>query len=170
MTVNVLFVCLGNICRSPTAHGVFQHLVNRYQLQDSIHIDSAGTGDWHIGRAPDERSSAAALQRGYDLSVLRARQVSAEDFSRFDYILAMDTKNLHDLQRMRPANFKGELDLFLNYRKHSDGVSHLNEVPDPYYGGNDGFEHVLDLVEEAAQGLLHAIAQRHKFPLPPGEG
>lgn len=160
MTVNVLFVCLGNICRSPTAHGVFQHLVERHDLSDAIHIDSAGTGDWHIGRAPDKRSSAAALQRGYDLSVLRARQVSAQDFDRFDYILAMDAQNLSDLQKMRPTHFRGELDLFLSY-----GAGHLREVPDPYYGGDDGFQQVLDLVEEAAQGLLRAIAQKHRLPL-----
>lgn len=160
MTVHVLFVCLGNICRSPTAHGVFQHLVDRHQLHNVIHIDSAGTGDWHIGRAPDQRSSAAALQRGYDLSVLRARQVSALDFERFDYILAMDAKNLSDLHAMRPSHFSGELNLFLSY-----GKSDLSEVPDPYYGGADGFEHVLDLVEEAAQGLLRAIAQKHQLQL-----
>ncbi len=160
MTVSVLFVCLGNICRSPTAHGVFHHLVEHHQLQHAIHIDSAGTGDWHIGCAPDQRSSAAALQRGYDLSVLRARQVSAQDFERFDYILAMDLKNLRELQQMQPANFNGELDLFLRY-----GAGHLHEVPDPYYGGDDGFEHVLDLVEEAARGLLQTIAQKYRLSL-----
>ena len=160
MSVGVLFVCLGNICRSPTAHGVFQHLVDRHNLQHVITVDSAGTGDWHIGRAPDPRSTATAMQRGYDLSVLRARQVSVEDFSRFDYILAMDAQNLRDLQILCPAHFSGELDLFLRYSE-----SHLNEVPDPYYGESDGFEHVLDLVEDAAQGLLHAIAQRHQLHL-----
>ncbi len=158
--IHVLFVCLGNICRSPTAHGVFQHLIERHRLQHIIHIDSAGTGDWHIGHAPDQRSSAAALTRGYDLSALRARQVSVPDFERFDYILAMDSQNLRDLQRMRPAHFRGELDLFLNY-----GTSALREVPDPYYGGEDGFHRVLDLVEEAAQGLLNAIAERHQLAL-----
>lgn len=165
MTVNVLFVCLGNICRSPTAHGVFQHLIDRHQLQHAIHIDSAGTGDWHIGRAPDKRSSAAALQRGYDLSVLRARQVNAQDFDRFDYILAMDAQNLKDLQQMRPVHFRGELDLFLKYREMRYGAGHLHEVPDPYYGGEDGFAQVLDLVEEAAQGLLRAIAKKHQLSL-----
>ena len=172
MSINVLFVCLGNICRSPTAHGVFQHLVDRHNLQHAITVDSAGTGDWHIGRAPDQRSTATALQRGYDLSVLRARQVSAEDFSRFDYILAMDTQNLRDLQAMRPAHFRGELDLFLRYGegrygslRSRNGDSDLNELPDPYYGESDGFDHVLDLVEEAAQGLLRAIAQQHQLPL-----
>ena len=163
MTVKVLFVCLGNICRSPTAHGVFHHLVERHQLQHAIHIDSAGTGDWHVGRAPDERSSAAALQRGYDLSVLRARQVSAQDFERFDYILAMDAQNLNDLRRMQPVHFNGEVDLFLNY-----GSGELREVPDPYYGDADGFGHVLDLVEDAAQGLLRTIAQKHRLQLKDG--
>lgn len=167
MTVSVLFVCLGNICRSPTAHGVFQHLVERHNLQHAITVDSAGTGDWHIGRAPDQRSTATASQRGYDLSVLRARQVRAEDFLRFDYILAMDAQNLRDLQSMRPANFVGELNLFLRYGSlslHTDS-SKLREVPDPYYGENDGFERVLDLVEDAAQGLLRAIAQQHQLSL-----
>lgn len=165
MTVNVLFVCLGNICRSPTAHGVFQYLVEHHNLQHEINVDSAGTGDWHIGRVPDARSTATALQRGYDLSVLRARQVSAEDFARFDYILAMDAQNLRDLQKMRPAQFRGELDLFLSYGDGDYGDGKLREVPDPYYGGADGFEHVLDLVEDAAQGLLHAIAQQHQISL-----
>jgi protein-tyrosine phosphatase len=167
MAINILFVCLGNICRSPTAHGVFQRLVDHHRLRHAIHTDSAGTGDWHIGRAPDQRATAAARKRGYDLSVLRARQVSAADFSRFDYILAMDAQNLRDLQILRPANFAGELDLFLHYASsyvHKDG-GHLSEVPDPYYGGDDGFEQVLDLIEDAAQGLLQAIAQRHRIIL-----
>ncbi len=158
--VNVLFVCLGNICRSPTAHGVFQQLVERHQLQQVINVDSAGTGDWHIGRAPDRCATAVALQRGYDLNELRARQVSSADFSSFDYILAMDAQNLRDLQAMCPAHFSGELDLFLHY-----GSGHLSEVPDPYYGGDEGFAQVLDLVEEAALGLLRSIAQRHQLPL-----
>jgi protein-tyrosine phosphatase len=167
MTVSVLFVCLGNICRSPTAHGVFQHLVDYHNLQHAISVDSAGTGDWHIGRAPDARATTTALQRGYDLSVLRARQVSAEDFTRFDYILAMDAQNLRDLQRMRPARFRGELDLFLHYGSSSlhDDNNKLREVPDPYYGESDRFEHVLDLVEDAAHGLLRAITAQHQLPL-----
>ena len=126
-----------------------------------ISVDSAGTGDWHIGRAPDKRATAAAARRGYDLSVLRARQVGAGDFAHFDYILAMDAENLRNLQCMRPADFSGELDLFLRY-----GNSGLSEVPDPYYGGSDGFEHVLDLVEEAAAGLLGAIVRRHELASP----
>lgn len=158
MSVRVLFVCLGNICRSPTAHGVFAHLVQQQKLEHVISVDSAGTGEWHIGRAPDKRSSAAALQRGYDLSVLRARQVSAEDFQRFDYILAMDRQNLRDLQQLRPANFAGELALFLSY-----GDCGEHEVPDPYHGDGDDFERVLDLVENASRHFLQMLIERHRL-------
>jgi len=156
MTVNVLFVCLGNICRSPTAHAVFQQLVDAGGLRDVIAVDSAGTGDWHLGKAPDERATRAASLRGYDLSTLRARQVAAIDFQHYQYILAMDLQNLRDLQQMRPADYRGELALFLNY-----GASAEREVPDPYYGEGDGFERVLDMVEAAAAGLLHAIVLQH---------
>ncbi len=152
----VLFVCLGNICRSPTADGIFRELVKREKLDQKIIVDSAGTGDWHIGKAPDSRTVAAAKKRGYDLSVLRARQVSAADFDEFDYLLAMDNSNLRDLQRLKPTHFTGHLGLFLEF---GSDKSH-REVPDPYYGGNDGFELVLDLVEEAAEGLLAHICQR----------
>ncbi|HSB95474.1 MAG TPA: low molecular weight protein-tyrosine-phosphatase [Spongiibacteraceae bacterium] len=152
MSINVLFVCLGNICRSPTAHAVFQQMVDANRLQHAIAVDSAGTGDWHIGKAPDKRSTAAGAKRGYDLSVLRARQVSPIDFQRYHYILAMDQQNLRDLQQMRPADYRGELALFLNY-----GESAEREVPDPYYGEGEGFEQVLDLVEVASAGLLNAI-------------
>lgn len=155
MSVGVLFVCLGNICRSPTAHGIFQHHVQQRHLDRHIVVDSAGTGDWHIGRAPDQRTTAAALRRGYDLSALRARQVTPADFSAFDYILAMDADNLRNLQRMRPANFRGELKLFLDY---GDDLG-CSEVPDPYYGGADDFERVVDLVENAAQRLLDHIVR-----------
>lgn len=157
--VRVLFVCLGNICRSPTAHGILQRLVDTSGLSQHIHIDSAGTGDWHIGKGPDQRTAAAALLRGYDLSPLRARQVAADDFERFDFILAMDLQNLRDLQQLRPQNFRGELSLFLNY-----GGSAEREVPDPYYGDGAGFERVLDLVEDAAEGLLQALVVRYKLP------
>lgn len=158
-SVRVLFVCLGNICRSPTAHGVFEHLVQRHNLEQHVVVDSAGTGDWHIGHAPDKRSSAAALQRGYDLSTQRARQISAADFQQYDYILAMDEQNLRDLQRMQPANFSGELALFLSYGEHDE-----REVPDPYYGDGSGFERVLDLVESASQHLLQTLIERHGLP------
>ncbi len=153
--IKVLFVCLGNICRSPTADGIFVEKVKAANLQNRIEVDSAGTGDWHIGRAPDKRAQAAALKRGYDLSNLRARQVSAADFEVYDYILAMDNANLNDLRAMKPANYQGQLALFLNY-----GDGDEDEVPDPYYGGDAGFDHVLDLVEAAADGLLKDIQSK----------
>ena len=150
----VLFVCLGNICRSPTAHGIFQQRVEEAGLSERIHIDSAGTGDWHVGRPPDSRMQEAALQRGYDLSPLRARQVSAEDFHHFDHILAMDNSNLADLRDIQPAG-GAEPRLFLDYARAAD----TREVPDPYYGGEAGFYQVIDLVEDAAEGLLKTLQQ-----------
>ncbi|OWP52094.1 low molecular weight protein-tyrosine-phosphatase [Pseudomonas nitroreducens] len=153
--MKVLFVCLGNICRSPTAEGVLRHKVRAAGLEDRIEIDSAGTGDWHVGKAPDARTRAAALRRGYDLSSLRARQVSLADFSRYDLILAMDNANLRDLKHLRGSGAKAELDLFL--RRYELEV---DEVPDPYYGGEDGFERVLDLVERACDGLLTEVKGR----------
>lgn len=157
MKVKVLFVCLGNICRSPTAHGVFQTLVNDAGLSDRIEVDSAGTAAWHIGKSPDSRSSEHALQRGYDLSSLRARQALAEDFSEFNYILAMDEDNLRNLQALAPGAFTVTLDLFLNFSTDFDE----REVPDPYYGGAAGFERVLDLIESASTGLLQHIQREH---------
>lgn len=157
MSVKVLFVCLGNICRSPTAHGVFSDLVDRRDLSARIAVDSAGTGSWHIGRPPDSRATSAALGRGYDLSSLRARQVSPSDFKDFDYVLAMDRDNLRVLETMKPDNYSGHLGLFLHFASDV-GIS---EVPDPYYGGDEGFEQVLDLIESASEGLLADIVQRH---------
>lgn len=154
--VKVLFVCLGNICRSPTAHGVFQHLVSERGLSQQIDVDSAGTSDWHIGRSPDSRAQAAALQRGCDLSALSARQVSSADFYDFDYILAMDNQNLQDLEQVSPAGFSGYLELFLPY----GNIGEPREVPDPYYGGEQGFDQVLDMVELASTGLLNHICKR----------
>ena len=155
-TVSVLFVCLGNICRSPTAHAVFQQIVNAQALGSKIQIDSAGTGDWHLGHAPDARSTATAAERGYDLSDLRSRLVTSADFTQFDYIIAMDTSNLSNLQVMRPSEFSGELELFLNYTA-KERYSDYTEVPDPYLGGADGFELVLDMIEDASLGLLNHI-------------
>lgn len=153
--VKVLFVCMGNICRSPTAEGVFRAKVEAAGLSEQIQIDSAGTHDYHIGKAPDSRTQVAAKQRGYDLSRLRGRQVTAQDFLAFDYVLAMDLDNLAILQRLRPKNASSHLGLFLAYaRSHSQ-----REVPDPYYGGAAGFERVLDMVEDAAEGLLNHIRQ-----------
>lgn len=150
--IAVLFVCLGNICRSPTAHGVFEKRVAEQGLDRQIRIDSAGTGDWHIGKQPDPRTLLAGQRRGYDFSHLRARQVRAADFEFFDYILAMDKKNLANLQQLQPRNFDGNLGLFLPF-----GQGSLDEVPDPYTGGAEGFEQVLDMVEEAAEGLLRQL-------------
>lgn len=149
---NVLFVCLGNICRSPTAHGVFQAMVDEQGLNDFIHIDSAGTAAYHVGNPPDSRSSEFARKRGYDLSPLRARQAIESDFYEFDYILAMDESNLINLRALEPENYAGHLGLFLDFTAMSE-----SEVPDPYYGGDAGFEHVLDLVESASLGLLERI-------------
>jgi len=154
--VAVLFVCLGNICRSPTAHAVFQQIVNAQALGSEIQIDSAGTGDWHLGHAPDARSTATAAERGYDLSDLRSRLVTSADFMQFDYIIAMDNSNLSNLQVMRPSEFSGELQLFLNYTT-KDRYSDYTEVPDPYLGGPDGFDLVLDMIEDASLGLVNHI-------------
>ncbi len=152
----VLFVCLGNICRSPTAHGVFLHQVAEAGLADAVTVDSAGTGAWHVGEPPDARATAAARGRGYDLSRLRARQVAPLDFERFDYILAMDRSNLSHLQAMRPDAYPGHVGLFLDYHPQPP----FREVPDPYYGGDRGFEEVLDLVEAAGRGLLQALGRQ----------
>ncbi|WP_181296709.1 low molecular weight protein-tyrosine-phosphatase [Pseudomonas sp. Q2-TVG4-2] len=153
--MKVLFVCMGNICRSPTAEAVFRKYVQDAQLDGRIAIDSAGTGDWHVDKGPDQRACQAAARRGYDLSAIRARQVTVEDFQRFDLILAMDHDNLKRLQALRPSDSYGELDLFLRrYRLGADAV------PDPYYGSEDGFEQVLDLVERASAALLDELRGR----------
>jgi protein-tyrosine phosphatase len=155
--ISVLFVCMGNICRSPTAEAVFRHRVGQAGMQDRIRIDSAGTHDYHIGDPPDVRTQRAAKQRGYDMSDLRGRQVEVADLVHFDYVLAMDEANLSILQRLRPPDAQSHLGLFLEFSEHHAG----SEVPDPYYGGADGFEHVLDMVEEAADGLLRHIQAQH---------
>jgi len=157
--ISVLFVCLGNICRSPTAHAVFQSMLDAEGLSNRITVDSSGTGDWHIGRAPDSRSQHHALDRGYDMSALRARLVTVDDFAQFDYILAMDNQNLIDLKAMQPSGFSGELQLLLNFCQNPDYVNY-REVPDPYYSGVQGFALVLDLIEDASRGLLRHIKAR----------
>ena len=151
--VKVLFVCMGNICRSPTAEGVFQELLRKEGLEGDIEIDSAGTHAYHIGKTPDHRARAAALRRGVDLGSLRARQVTPGDFGYFDYILAMDRYNLEFLEAECPAQFRDRLSLFLAYAPDADA----EEVPDPYYGGESGFDRVLDLIEAASLGLLERI-------------
>ncbi|MGI9235350.1 MAG: low molecular weight protein-tyrosine-phosphatase [Woeseiaceae bacterium] len=150
---SILFVCMGNICRSPTAEGVFRHIVEEAGLDERIHIDSAGTHAYHVGNPPDHRSSAAAERRGISLGDLRARRVHDDDFERFDYIIAMDLDNLDHLNDQAPPEHHSKLRLFLEF---SSGQ--VREVPDPYYGGAAGFERVLDLVEEASRGLLETLS------------
>ena len=149
----VLFVCLGNICRSPTAHGVFAALVARDGLAASIEVDSCGTGGWHVGEPPDRRATLKAGARGYDLRPLRARQLRVADFRQFDYLLAMDASNLAAMRALCPGDFSGHLGLFLDFAPQRAE----REVPDPYYGGDEGFALVLDLVEAASEGLLREI-------------
>ena len=156
--VRVLFVCMGNICRSPTAHGVFQALVESENLGDAIDVDSAGTHSYHVGSPPDPRSQATALARGVDLSGLRARRFLSGDFLEFDYLLAMDNGNLADMNALRPADTARRAELMLRYSKRYDE----REIPDPYYG-NDGFELVYDMVEDASRGLLRHIRKKHQL-------
>lgn len=153
--MRILFVCLGNICRSPTAEAVFRHKLEVSGLAAQVRLDSAGTADWHVGKPPDSRTRRAAQRRGYDLSPLRGRQFCPEDFQRFELILAMDHHNLAELQRLHPGAALAELDLFLG--RH--GLQ-PEEMPDPYYGGEDGFEHVLDLTERASDALLAEVRGR----------
>lgn len=155
--VHVLFVCMGNICRSPTAQGVFERLVVEESLADVIVVDSAGTHAYHVGEPPDVRSQQTARARGVDISGQRARQVAIHDFENFDYVLAMDRQNLAILLRMCPDEHRHKLKLFLEFAPELG----IEEVPDPYYGGAKGFEHVFELVETAARGLLKEIRSRH---------
>jgi protein-tyrosine phosphatase len=152
--ISVLFVCMGNICRSPTAEGVFRHLVAEAGLAERIIVDSAGTHAYHVGEPPDRRAAAAAERRGVALEGIRARRVSDEDFDRFHHIIAMDEDNLARLRDQAPVEHHGKLRLFLEFSSSAE-----REVPDPYYGGATGFERVLDLVEDASRGLLETLAK-----------
>ena len=155
--VRVLFVCLGNICRSPTADAIFRQLVEQAGLSDRIEVDSAGTGDWHLGKAPDERMQAAALSRGYDLSALRARQIQPEDLDTFDLVLVMDEQNKADVEDLASElEHMDKIRLLLSYNP-----SAITEVPDPYYGGESGFHQVIDLVESACKRLLIQLRKQH---------
>ncbi|PIQ95834.1 MAG: phosphotyrosine protein phosphatase [Nitrospinae bacterium CG11_big_fil_rev_8_21_14_0_20_56_8] len=155
--VRVLFVCLGNICRSPTAEGVFRALVSREGLQDRITTDSCGTSDWHIGDPPDTRARAEARRRGIPLDDLKARQIQPSDFTDFDYVLGMDHQNIERLSAQCPPAHLDKVRLFLDYAPDSP----VREVPDPYYGGEDGFSNVFDMIEAAANGLLADIRKHH---------
>ena len=152
--MNVLFVCLGNICRSPSAEGVFRKVLEAQGMQDKVTVDSCGIGDWHVGRPPDARAQQAARRRGIDISPLRARQLCQDDFTHFDYILAMDHDNLDAINAIQPDDYKGVSRLFLAFSGQPDSA-----VPDPYYGGEEGFENVLDLIESASQGLAAHLRQ-----------
>jgi len=152
----VLFVCMGNICRSPTAEGVTRAIAEKKGLVDRFEFDSAGTHGYHVGNPPDVRARQAAARRGYDLAPLRARQVNEFDFECFDHILAMDRDNLELLRKSCPEAHLGKLGLFLEYATR--GTS--DEVPDPYYGGPEGFERVLDMIEDAADGLLEQFSKK----------
>ncbi len=155
--VKVLFVCLGNICRSPTAEGVFTALVEREGLSDRVTVDSAGVGSWHIGSPPDRRAQATARKRGIDLSGQRARQAKAHDFERFDYVIAMDSENRGHLSGLCPPGGEDRLYTFLEFAPQLGRT----DVPDPYYGGDGGFDAVFDMIEAASAGLLADIRANH---------
>ncbi|MCK5041055.1 MAG: low molecular weight phosphotyrosine protein phosphatase [Sphingomonadales bacterium] len=160
----VLFVCMGNICRSPMAEGAFQRAVDEYinanaDSELSIEFDSAATTSYHIGDPPDPRACDVSTYKGVDIRHQRARQVNVADFDQFDYVVAMDKSNLRDLLALAPKNSKAEVALFLSYSQNAKAV----EVPDPYFGGDEGFMHCFDLIDGAAKGLLeHIIKQHHK--------
>ena len=156
--VSVLFVCMGNICRSPTAEGVFRHVLAEAGLADRVRVDSAGTHAYHVGEPPDRRSQAAAARRGISLDGILARRIAETDLAEFDYVLAMDKLNLVTLAEMAALEYHKRLSLFLEYATGPE-----LEVPDPYYGGAAGFERVLDLVEAASQGLLETLRSRHSL-------
>ena len=158
--VSILFVCMGNICRSPTAEGVFRRKVSDAGLEDTIHIDSAGTIAYHVGHPPDPRAQEAAMKRGFDLSAQRARKVTSNDFEAFDYVIAMDRDNHYELEVICPPGYENRLHMFLKFAQNSNAI----DVPDPYYGGSGGFETVLDLVEDAAEGLLQHLKKQMPDP------
>lgn len=153
--VRILFVCMGNICRSPTAEGVFRKVLSDHAPELIVEIDSAGTHSYHAGHPPDARAQNAASARGVDLSAQRARLVTQDDFSHFDMVLAMDRDNLADLREMCPHEYRPRLRLLMEFASASE----LREVPDPYYGGANGFEQVIDLVEEASLGLVAELRE-----------
>lgn len=154
MRNRILFVCLGNICRSPTAEGVLRAVAASEFPRLPLYVDSAGTANYHVGEPPDRRTIAAARRRGYELAALRARQVAPADFSGFDYLLAMDRANLDELARFAPPDARAHVGLFLEFARGLES----DEVPDPYYGGTEDFERVLDLCEAGARALLRRLS------------
>jgi protein-tyrosine phosphatase len=162
-STQILFVCMGNICRSPTAEGVMRKYVNELGLSQQIIVDSAGTHDYHVGEAPDPRAQIAAKRRGYDLSGLRARQVEAADFERFDLVLAMDFNNLAALQAWCPPELEKKIGLLMPYAQSR----HATIVHDPYYRSDRDFDHVLDAIEDACKGLLDAVVEGDRVPNDP---
>lgn len=150
----ILFVCLGNICRSPAAEGIMQHIIDEHHLGDKISVDSAGIGPWHVGQLPDPRMRSHGADHGYDFST-RARQISPKDFSRFDYIIVMDRENYHDVMALAQSDVdRAKVHMMTDYATHHPGHT---VVPDPYYGGDKGFELVIELLEDACHGLLNEI-------------
>ena len=154
----ILFVCLGNICRSPMAEGVFRRVVEEGNMRHLFEIDSAGMGDWHKGEAPDHRAQKAARGRGVDISGQSARKVELEDFEVFDLVLAMDGSDISDLYEIAPHAARPKIRRFLSYAPHLG----TGDVPDPYYGGEQGFDHALDLIEAAARGLLADLMDENR--------
>lgn len=155
--IKVLFVCTGNICRSPTADGVFADKVSKAGLSDEITVDSCGLSAYHVGELPDPRSREMAQSRGYDLSQIRSRKIKPADYAQFDYILAMDDGHLRDMRRQAPSESQQKIELFLDYHPKLSGQS----VPDPYYGGANGFTHVFDMIEETCDRLLTHLRDQH---------
>jgi protein-tyrosine phosphatase len=151
--MRILFVCMGNICRSPTAEGIFRHLLAQRQIDLEVEVDSAGTHDYHVGEPPDPRAIAAARRRGIDLSALRARSLQPQDFENFDLLIAMDEQNLRELRSRSGPVYASRLRLMMDFAPDVD----RRAVPDPYYGGPQGFEEVLDLLEQASEGLLRQL-------------
>ena len=163
--VSILFVCMGNICRSPTAEAVFRHQVSEAALDARLHVDSAGTHAYHVGKSPDARAMATAEARGISMAGQRARRVTEQDFHQFDFIVAMDHDNLEILQSMQPETGKATLSLMLDHHPEPP----FPEVPDPYYGGTQGFEQVFDLVTEASEGLLGQVRDQLDADREPSE-
>ncbi len=155
---SVLFVCLGNICRSPAAEAVFRHLVEENHLGHAIEIDSAGTAGWHAGNPPDDRAQLVGREYGYNLSNQRSRQVTLSDFDRFEYVIAMDISNFENLKKMAPEDYDGTLAMMLDFAGKKG-----EEVPDPYYGGIEDYHHVYKLLQPAAKGLLDHIRKTHQI-------